>query len=305
MQQGATARKVPRAARFVDLSDYARPLAVWIAGRLRDTSVTAPAVTVVWAIIGVAGAFCYGYGGYHLALWGAAALQAKNILDAVDGSLARLQSRPSRVGRFLDSISDAAVAVALYGALAIAVGRERPIVYSVALALAALILGLLQGSIFNYYYVRYRRRQGGDRTSLIEEKLTQHDEIHYEDRPMALDLLRTLIKMYKFIYRWQDKLVWHIDAWAAAPLTRAGRAEEVDRLRDDRRLLTAISALGPGIQILVLNIYTVAGYWKLNLMLELFMWTVALAGSLFSAAIIVYLRLAASRAASTTVTSDQ
>ena len=105
MQEGATARKVPKAARFVDLSDYARPLAVWIARRLRDTAVTAPDVTAFWGVIGVTAAFCYAVGGYQYALLGTALMQAKNVLDAVDGSLARLQVRPSFPSGILTSWS--------------------------------------------------------------------------------------------------------------------------------------------------------------------------------------------------------
>lgn len=295
MGEAATARKLPKAAQFIDLSDYARPLAVAIARRLRDTSVVAPDVTVVWGVIGLVGAFCYGVGGYQYALLGTALLQIKNVLDAVDGSLARLQARPSRVGRFLDSIGDAAIAAAVAVALAIAVARNRPIVYAALLAAAALVLGLLQGSVYNYYYVRYRRRQGGDKTSLVKERLTEYDQIYYEDRPIAIGLLRTLIQAYNWIYGWQDVLVHRIDAWAVRPLMASGQEEVADELRDARPLLIAVSALGPGLQILVLNLYTLAGYRHLTLALELFLWTVALGGTLCAAAIVLRLRRAASR----------
>ncbi|HSG81645.1 MAG TPA: CDP-alcohol phosphatidyltransferase family protein [Gemmatimonadota bacterium] len=295
MREGATARKLPESARFVDLSDYARPLAVWIAGRLKNTNVVAPDVTVVWGVIGMVGAFCYGLGGYRAALIGAVAMQVKNILDAVDGSLARLQARPSRVGRFLDSIGDAAVSAALCTALAVAVARERPLVLAVALGAAALVLGLLQGSIFNYYYVRYRARRGGDTTSRVKEELTTYDRVHYEDRPFALQLLRTLLTAYNWIYGWQDRVVQRIDAWAVRPLTAAGRVDEANRLRDDHRLLTAVSVLGPGVQVLLLDLFTVAGYWNTPLMLELYLWAVALGGTLYAAVIVVRLRWSARR----------
>ncbi len=295
MDAGATAGKVPTSARFVDLSDYARPVAAWIARRLRDTSVTAPDVTVVWGVIGIVAAFCYAVGGYQYALLGAALIQIKNVLDAVDGSLARLQVRPSRVGRFLDSIGDAFIGTAVYLALAVAVARERPVAYAAALAAAALVLSLLQGSVYNYYQVRYRQRRGGDRTSLVKERLTEYDRIYYEDRPLALGLLRQLIWAYNWIYGWQDILVQRIDRWAAAPLVATGGEETVEALRDDRRLLTVLSALGPGMQILILDLYTIAGYRHLGLALELFLWTVALGGTLYTAAVIFRLRRAAVR----------
>lgn len=304
MREGATAHKLPKGAQFVDLSDYARPLAVWIARRLRDTSVTAPDVTAVWGVIGLIAAFCYGVGGVQYALVGTVALQVKNVLDAVDGSLARLQSRPSRIGRFLDSIGDAVIAAALAAALATAVARERALLYAIILAAAALVLGLLQGSVYNYYYVRFRSRLGGDTTSRVKEALTTYDEINYEDRPLALGLLRLLIRAYNWIYGWQDVLVQRIDAWAVRPLTVSGREQEADTLRDDRVLLTAVSALGPGLQILILNLYTLAGYRRLELALELFLWTVALGGTLYAAAVVLRLRRGAGRLAGRPVSAE-
>lgn len=295
MRGAATARKVREGVRFTDLSDYARPLAARIALGLADKPVIAAAVTALFGPIGLAGAACYALGEYRLALVGAAAMQLKNVLDAVDGSLARLQGRPSRIGRFLDSITDAVVAVALFAALALAVACARPLAYALVLAAAALLSGLLQGSVFNYYFVRYRTRSGGDATSRLHEKVTRYDELYYEDRPFALAVLRALVGAYRVIYGWQDALVRRVDEWAAAPLAEIGRADLADELRDDHRWLTAVSALGPGLQILVLDLYTLAGYRHLELALELFLWTVTLGGAAYAAALLARLRRAASR----------
>jgi phosphatidylglycerophosphate synthase len=297
MHEGATPGKLPRSVQFTDLSDYARPIAVWIAGRLKDTNVVAPDVTAVWGVIGLVAAACYAMADYRYALLGAALMQAKNILDAVDGSLARLQARPSRVGRFLDSIGDAAVGAALFAALAVAVATARPPLYAGALAAAALVLGLLQGSVFNYYYVRYRARRGGDTTSRVKEELTVYDRVHYEDRPLALATLRLLIRAYNWIYGWQDALVRRLDSWAVRPLESRGREEEANALRDDRRALTAVSALGPGVQILLLDALTVAGLRNLPAFLEAFLWTVAAGGTVYAAALILRLRWSAWRRA--------
>jgi hypothetical protein len=189
------------------------------------------------------------------------------------------------------------VAFAVFVALAVAVARTRPAAYAAVLAGAALVLGLLQGSVFNYYYVRYRSRQRGDATSRVVERLTPEDELHYAGRPKALGLLRALIVAYNAIYGWQDVLVRRMDAWAAAPLRKVGRPDQADRMRDDRRLLTAVSALGPGLQILILNLYTIAGRTALALALELFLWTVALGGTLCVGALLVRLRRTAAKAA--------
>jgi phosphatidylglycerophosphate synthase len=304
MSDGATAEKLPESTRFVDLSDYARPLAVAIARGLRDTPVRAPHVTVVFGLVGVAGALAYARGGYPAILAGAAALQVKNVLDAVDGSLARLQNRPSRIGRFLDSITDAAVAAAVFTALGLVVARARPMSYALALAGATLVLGLLQASVYNFYYVRYRTRAGGDTTSRLDEDVGLDDRAVYEGRPAALALLRALVVLYDVIYAWQDRLVQRLDRWAAAPLWAVPDREDaasggVDDVRDARRFLTAVSALGPGFQILVLDLFSVAAFRSPALVIEAFLWTVAVAGTLYTAALFVHLRRAAVRRART------
>lgn len=297
MPERATPRKVPEAAGFTDLSDYARPLAIRLAGRLAGTRVRAPHVTMVWAILGLAAAYAYALDGYATALAGAALMQVKNVLDAVDGSLARLQRRPSRIGRFLDSLCDAMVAAALCAGLAVAVARARPGAYAAALAAATLILSLLQGSVYNYFYVRYRARRGGDTTSRLEERLTEEDATRYRDRPLARVALRALLRAYEWVYGWQDELVQRIDRWAAAPLVATGRRDLAQALRDDRSLLTAASALGPGLQILILDLYTLAGYHQLELALELFLVSVAVGGTSYAAAIFLRLRRTAVRLA--------
>lgn len=297
MKTTATSRKLPATEQFIDLSDYARPVATWLARQLAATPIRAPHVTLVWVVIGLLGAFAYARGGYGYALLGAVALQSKNVLDAVDGSLARLQGRPSRIGRFLDSMSDALTAAALHLALAVAIAGVRNAVYAGLLAGAALVAGLLQGSLFNYYYVRYRARRGGDITSRVREGLTEDDRARYGERPAALTSLRLLLHGYNWVYGWQDRLVQGIDAWSAAPLIEQGRRSEAEKLRDDRTLMTAISALGPGLSILILDLYTVAGYRHLVLALELYLWTVLAGGTLYATAIMLRLRRVTSRLA--------
>lgn len=297
MCEQATGRKLPRSARFTDLSDYARPIAVRIARGLKDTRVVAPHVTMVWGVVGLAAAFCYATGQYRYALVGAGLMQVKNILDAVDGSLARLQARSSRVGRFLDSIGDAVVSVAVFAGLAVAIAAARPVAYAAFLAAAALVLGLLQGSLFNYYYVRYRARHGGDATSRVTEGLTAHDRVRYGDRPLALGLLRLLLQAYGWIYGWQDELVQRIDAWAVRPLASQGREEEADALRSDHRHMTAVSVLGPGVQILLLDIFTVVALRSLPRLLEAFALTIAVGGTLYAVALVLRLRWLAWRRA--------
>ena len=80
-------------------------------------------------------------------------------------ALARARQRPSRVGRFLDSLADFLTNVALYGALGYAGWRATGQWGYWPLAALACVSAMLQVSLFNHYYVRYRAQTGGDTTS--------------------------------------------------------------------------------------------------------------------------------------------
>lgn len=80
-----------------------RPLSTRIAGVLARTRMTPVQVTWLSAIIALAGAICFAFGAY---VAGAILTFIGSVTDCVDGDLARLTSRTSRSGAFLDSVLD-------------------------------------------------------------------------------------------------------------------------------------------------------------------------------------------------------
>jgi len=217
----------------VDLSDYARGLAVWLVRPLAATRVRAWHITWVHFIVMVVAAICLRAGGLTGTGWAALLLMVKNVLDAADGSLARLQQRPSRVGRFLDSNLDF-VGHALFFA---AVPGVDPVT-----RLAGFLFFTLQGSVFNYYMVWYRTVSGGDDTSRLREEA---DSPYSWDSPV---IVQRLYRMYRVCYGWQD---WIVD--------RLDRGLCPERSLPSRRLLALFSALGPGFQYLFIVMLLVAG----------------------------------------------
>ena len=95
--------KLPKAHKFVDLSDYGRPSARLISNALKNTSFTPIDVTIAFIISGLIAVACILYGHYWFAAF---FLILKSILDAADGELARIKKTPSYTGRYLDSVSD-------------------------------------------------------------------------------------------------------------------------------------------------------------------------------------------------------
>ncbi|MCK5879812.1 MAG: CDP-alcohol phosphatidyltransferase family protein, partial [Holophagae bacterium] len=219
---------------YVDLSDYARGTAVFIARQLASTSIHAAQVTWFHFLLMLGAALCLHQGEIIPLGFAALLIVLKNLFDAVDGSLARLQDRPSRVGRFLDSNLDFLGNLALFLAIP-------------EISLEARIAGFLaftfQGSIYNFYAVWYRRAHSGDATSQLVE--TGDSPYDYDD-PRAM---RVLFLMYRIFYAWQDRGVEVLDHFVA------GRNASVP----NSRFMELSSALGPGFQYLAIIFFLVLG----------------------------------------------
>jgi phosphatidylglycerophosphate synthase len=225
--------KVPPKHAFLDLSDYARPAARLLVRALLPTPVTPIHLTLAFTLVGVLAALLFALDRW-LPMAGLLLL-LKSALDAADGSLARARRRPSRVGRFLDSVCDFAVMAAVFSGIAISAWtRTRHAAYF-GWATAGLLCATLQGSVFSYYYVRYRAQVSGDQTSRTSESTPDG---YLWDDPV---ILRRLHRLYRLIYGWQDALMEHLDRRVAP-----------GHLPVSRGFLTATTALGLGTQLLVI-----------------------------------------------------
>jgi phosphatidylglycerophosphate synthase len=249
----STAGKVPQSQAFFDISDLAGPPGRWLALRLVNSPVTPIHLTLAFTAAGLLAALLLAVGGPG---WLAAILLVvKSALDAADGGLARARHHPSRVGRFLDSDCDFVVNVALYAGLAAGlVGRTGQIGY-VPLAFLGLVSAMLQVTLFNHYYVRYRQLSGGDTTSQVSES----EPVGYAwDNPA---LLGPLHLAYRLIYGWQDALIARLDELAAPGVTAVGRG-----------FMTAVSAMGLGTQLLLVGLCALIGHpeWSLWLLVTVF-----------------------------------
>lgn len=96
-------------------SALARPL-VPLFIRLR---ISANAVTLLSLFFGVTGGGCFLRGTASSMVWGALGFFGANLLDECDGKVARLTNTASRLGAFLDTVTDCLVHMALFLGLGI------------------------------------------------------------------------------------------------------------------------------------------------------------------------------------------
>ncbi len=231
--------KLPKEHKFIDLSDYGRPIARLIATSLKNTSFTPVHVTMSFVVAGLLGVYCILTDQFILATF---FLILKSVLDAADGELARVKNTPSYTGRFLDSVSD----IILNAILFVAIWYITATPFWVAILA---FLGLqLQGTLYNYYYAILKNKFEGDTTSRIFEVST----------PVALDgenqkTVTILFGLYKALYGAFDKTIYALDKRAAT-----GKIFP-------NWLMSCISTFGLGFQLLLIGIFLVLGLKELIL----------------------------------------
>ena len=155
--------KLPKEHKFIDLSDYGRPIAKIIANSLKHTTFTPIHVTIGFIIAGLIAIYCIIEGYYWLAAF---FLIFKSILDAADGELARVKQTPSYTGRYLDSVADIILNALFFISIWYITNA------SIWICLAAFFGLQLQGTLYNYYYVILRNKFNGDTTSRVFENET-------------------------------------------------------------------------------------------------------------------------------------
>lgn len=225
--------KLPEEHKFIDLSDYGRPVAKVIANSLKNTSFTPIHVTIGFIISGLIAIYCIVQGNYWLAAF---FLIFKSVLDAADGELARLNQKPSYTGRYLDSVADILLNALFFIAIWYVTDTD---IWKCFLA----FLGLqLQGTLYNYYYVILRNKVDGDTTSRVFEDKT----------PTALKgetqkHVNILFALYKTLYGAFDKTIYALD----------GNADKGDVIPN--WLMTSVSTFGLGFQLLIIALLLVLG----------------------------------------------
>lgn len=147
--------------KFLDLSDYGRPIGKLIANRLKNTRFTPIHVTLLFGVSGLIAIYCILNHYYFLASF---FIILKSIIDAADGELARIKNTPSYTGRYLDSVFDIVLNFLFFMSICYVSNT------TFWMTILAFFCIQLQGTLYNYYYVILRTKSiGGDKTSKIFE----------------------------------------------------------------------------------------------------------------------------------------
>ncbi len=184
-----------------------RPVAGLIVWVLYYTSVTPNHVTISSIISGLVAASFYLKGTPEAFITAGLLVTLKDVLDSADGQLARAKQQYSRVGRFLDSIGDFVVDIAIFSAIGWTLCQSRGDWWMLILALFGFIGISLRVSYHVFYSVNFLHLQNQYTNNRITEELQEEDL-----RKGGLELI--LQRIFQFIYGWQDRLIMRLDAWS-------------------------------------------------------------------------------------------
>lgn len=221
--------------KFLDLSDYGRPIGKLFANQLKNTRFTPIHVTLLFGISGLSAIYCILQNHYFFACF---FIILKSIIDAADGELARIKNTPSYVGRYLDSVSDIILNFLFFMSICY-VSKA-----SFWMTILAFFCVQLQGTLYNYYYVILRNKSvGGDKTSKI-----------FEDKsPQALPgetqkWVNIWFRIYTIVYGVFDKIIHDLDSEAYKVKTFPNW------------FMTFVSVYGLGFQLLIIAIMLPLGW---------------------------------------------
>ena len=141
-----------------------RPLGRYLSKVLVHTPFSPNQVSIVSTLIGISSGWFFAAGSF---ISGALLLQLSAIIDCVDGDLARVLYKESRLGKWLDLVGDQFVHVAVFAGIGFGVARSNPASPALALAISAALGVVISFAVI----VRFMQRRGAAQIFLRLEKL--------------------------------------------------------------------------------------------------------------------------------------
>jgi phosphatidylglycerophosphate synthase len=128
---------------------FFRRAGILVARAARTLSLSPNAVSVIAALVGVAGGAMLA--SERLATIGFGLLIVHGVIDSADGQLARMTGRTSEFGRVLDGISGYVTHIAAYLAVVIGVISRGGSPWIVVLAVIAGVCTAMQAQMYDYH----------------------------------------------------------------------------------------------------------------------------------------------------------
>ena len=177
---------------------FYRPIGFRIARMLRGTGITPNMVTVVSIFVGAAVGLLFYQDDLYYNICGILLLICANILDCVDGQLARLTGIKSAIGRILDGFAGDIWFASIYVGFAARLSNEYGTSLFFILAVLSGMSHLVQANITDYYktlHLYFISKDKGAEFQSLEQVEARHKAMRYG-----------VNKLFYFLYRWYTML---------------------------------------------------------------------------------------------------
>lgn len=259
--------KINTANEFFNFQHYLLFSSKQITKFLYYSPVTPHQVIFISMISGILASFLFVQHSKILISIGALFLILKNILDKVDGSLARVKNSVSRRGRFYDSLSDFIVSFSVFSAIAYSLFSEYHNIWIFAVCFLGLISSMMQCSYFVFYELSYIKSTGKKTINRIQENITKDDH-NSEDRFTIL-----LQRIFLIIYGWQDYIFFKLDSSLKNKITKTASIKYsaliLKRWYNNKRFLSMVSFLSIGTHLVLISLFAVIGKFEYYLFLNI------------------------------------
>jgi len=158
---------------------FYRPIGFRIARLLRNTRITPNMVTIISIFIGASVGFFFYPANLTYNICGILLLIFVNILDCVDGQLARLTGIKSAIGRILDGVAGDIWFASIYVNLALRLSHQYDTYWFFAPAVLSGLSHLIQANITDYYktlHLYFISKEKGAEFQTLEQVREQHKE---------------------------------------------------------------------------------------------------------------------------------
>ena len=176
---------------------FYRPIGFHIARLLRNTGITPNAITIFSIFVGVSVSFFFYPADLICNICGILLLVFANILDCVDGQLARLTGIKSAFGRILDGVAGDIWFTSIYVSLALRLSHEYGTSWFFLPAVCSGVSHLVQANITDYYktlHLYFISKEKGEEFQTPEQISKQHKET----RPGINKVFYLLYRGYTF-----------------------------------------------------------------------------------------------------------
>lgn len=162
---------------------FYRPVGFLIARMLRGTGVTPNMITVLSIFVGAAVGYFFYPNNLLYNVCGILLLVSANILDCVDGQLARLTGIKSEIGRILDGVAGDIWFTCIYVAFALRLGNEYGFTsFFLIIMVISGLSHLLQANITDYYktlHLYFISKEKGAEFQTAEQVSANRHEMQY------------------------------------------------------------------------------------------------------------------------------